>query len=183
MRIKGSVLRARVSFVQEHGPDALARVTAALGPSTKSAVDEGFLLNRWYPLEVHNELVRAIDEVLGNGDLGMCKTLGRDSCQRNLTTIYRVFLRVGGIHFLLGRVAQAWSVHYDSGSMVLVDKSKTSATLEIRNIPRPSPYHCLPIAGWCHRAAELTGCKDVGHRVIACRERGDRACRFAFAWA
>lgn len=182
MQVKGSVLRARVLFVDEQGPEAKVKVVDALGPAARSAVEDGFLLNRWYPLEVHNELVHVIDEVLGSGDRGMCKALGRDSCQRNLTTIYRVFLRVGGIHFLLGRVAQAWSVHYDAGRMILAGKTKNSATLEIHDVPRPSPYHCLPIVGWCHRAAELSGCKNVSHQILSCRARGDEVCRFAFEW-
>lgn len=182
MRVKGSVLRARWLFVSSRFPAAARGILQQASPGLRSAIDAGFVVSEWYEWEQCVELTRLIDAHAGTGDGALYSEMGRFACDENLRGIYRVFLRIGFIHRMLRRVGQAWSVHYDCGSMVVAESTKTSAKLQIAGIPTPSAEHCKPILAWCKRATELAGCRDVEGAATKCRLRGDEVCEFSIRW-
>src|SRR6185436_2681237 len=111
--VKGSALASRVLWVQlEHGPAGLARVREAASPPLAETLAAGVAKARWYPLDQFFELNVLIDRLFGRGDLELVKELGRHSAEANLTTIYRLFYKVGTAQWILGRAIRLWSVHY-----------------------------------------------------------------------
>lgn len=66
-QIKGSVVKSRLAFVEEHsGKDGVAKVLAALSDEDRKAL-ASVLTVKWYPLELGTRLDDAIVRVLGGG--------------------------------------------------------------------------------------------------------------------
>ena len=55
------------------------------------------------------------------------RALGRYGADANLTTIYRLFFKVGTVHWILGRAVRLWSAHYDSGYLEVVTRGPEGA--------------------------------------------------------
>jgi len=181
--VKGSALASRVLWVQlEHGPAGLARVREAASPPLAETLAAGVAKARWYPLDQFFELNVLIDRLFGRGDLELVKELGRHSAEANLTTIYRLFYKVGTAQWILGRAIRLWSVHYDSGFLEVVSRGARSAIVRIHAFAVPDRTHCLSVLGWCERSIELSGGRSVLVTEPRCRTRGDAVCQMEAIW-
>lgn len=175
-------MRARYLFVRERSDQAFAQVLESLEPDVRDVVATGFLETRWYPFEMLVAFSEAIDRVLGQGDGALYFEMGKDSCERNLTTVHRLLFKFGNIAWLLDRVAEAWKLQYDEGAMSLVErKDRERVTLQLDGIAHPHRAQCLAITGWMVRAAELSG-EDQFECSETCRVLGDERCQWSFVW-
>jgi hypothetical protein len=181
--VKGSALASRVLWVQlGHGAAGIAKLRAAASPQLAATLDAGVEKARWYPLRQFYELNLLIDRLFGAGDLSLIKELGRHGADANLTTIYRLFYKVGTTHWILGRAVRLWSAHYDSGYLEVLTRGARSALLRIHSFALPDRTHCLSVIGWCERSIELSGGRRVTIDETLCRTRGDQICQLDVTW-
>ncbi|HZS36786.1 MAG TPA: hypothetical protein VFF06_08170, partial [Polyangia bacterium] len=115
------------------------------------------------------------------GDLALCYEIGRYACDVNLTTLYRIFFRIGSVPFIIRRAAAAWRVNYDRGEMQVVAQSDDGVHLRVAGVPAPHRAHCLSVKGWIVRAAEISG-GDVFQIVERCKLLGDAECELELRW-
>ncbi|MEO8705674.1 MAG: hypothetical protein ABI867_36925, partial [Kofleriaceae bacterium] len=104
------------------------------------------------------------------------------SADANLTTIYRLFFKVGTAHWILGRAVRLWSAHYDSGTLEVLTRGPKTAVLRLRGFATPHPAHCLSVMGWAQRSIELSGGGNVTVSEPLCRTRGDDICQLEAKW-
>jgi hypothetical protein len=181
--VKGSAMTSRVLWVQlGHGAAGFDRLLAATSPELRASIERGFVKSRWYPFDQFIELNVAIDRVFGRGDLGLIKQLGRYGADANLTTIYRLFFKVGSPLWILGRSLRLYSAHYDTGWAEVATRGPTAAVLRIRGVDRPHRAHCLSVAGWAERSIELSGGKRATVEESKCRTLGDELCQLDVTW-
>jgi hypothetical protein len=156
---------------------------AALTPETRNVVERGVVVSDWYSFEAFVELNTTIDRLFGRGDLALCLELGRFACEVNLTTIYRLFFKLGSVRFIIGRCAAAWRVNYDAGELLVAGVRDDWVCLRVLGVPKPHRAHCLAVSGWIQRACELSGGTLVpGSLRERCRLLGDLECEFEFSW-
>lgn len=184
MNVKGSAIKARVSWVEQRGVAEVARFLSALSPKTRVSVEQGILPGEWYPFASFVEVCSVLDQQFGKGDLALCTELGQYACNLNLTSLYRFLLRVGNPHFIIRRAAAAWRINYDEGEMVVVSEGPTSCVLRINEWPEPHRVHCLSVVGWVVEAGRLSSGDDRFRCVSeSCRAKGDEVCEMSFEWA
>lgn len=176
-------MTSRVLWVQlEHGAAGMDRLRAQTSPELRASLDAGIAKAKWYPFEQFLELNILLDRLFGNGDLDLVRTLGRYGADANLTTIYRLFYKVGTTHWILGRAVRLWSAHYDSGVLEILTRGPGTAVMRIRDFATPHRVHCLSVGGWAERAVELSGAKNVVLSEPACRANGDDICQLEARW-
>lgn len=182
--VKGSALASRVLWVQlGHGEAGMQRLVGQCSPDLRHSIEKGIQKAQWYPFEQFIELNEVIDRLFGNGDLGLVKELGRFGADANLTTIYRLFYKVGTVHWILGRAVRLWSAHYDSGFLEVMTRGPKTTVMRIRGFDTPHRAHCLSVIGWCERSIELSGGKTVETNEPLCRTRGDELCQLEATWS
>ena len=176
-------MTSRILWVTlEHGEAGLDRLKAQASPELRTCLENGFHKARWYPFELFVELNVTIDRLFGAGDLGLIRTLGRFGADANLTTIYRLFYKVGSVQWILGRSVRLWSAHYDSGYLEVATRGPKAAVLRIRGFATPHPAHCIAVTGWAERSIELSGGKKPVMTETKCRTRGDECCQLDVTW-
>ena len=181
--MKGSALASRISWVQlGHGAAGMQKLRAAASPQLTELLDAGVEKARWYPIRLFLELNVLLDRLFGKGDLSLVKELGRHGADANLTTIYRLFYKVGTTHWILGRAVRLWSAHYDTGFLEVFTRGPREAILRIHAFGHPDRAHCLSVMGWCERSIELSGGLDVESTETRCRTRGDELCQIEASW-
>lgn len=180
--VKGSAITARIRYVTEiWGDEGWERLRASLSPESQDALRRGVLPHTWVPFEVFVELCVKADAMYGAGDLGLCRDMAVYSADVNLTTLYRIFLKLGTPRFLLSKAPQLWSVHYSAGHLTLTEVPH-GGILSIHDFDTPHQAHCLSVLGWAHRSVELSGGKEVESREERCRTRGDDLCELVLGW-
>jgi hypothetical protein len=180
--VKGSSLASRVKWVQlSHGQAGLDKVCAQVSPSLAETLRAGIVVARWYPLVDLIELVETVDRLFGNGDGALAHELGRYGADANLTTIYRLFFRVGTVRWVLARAARLWHMHYDVGKLV-VNEAPDAIELDIADVPEPNCTHCHSVRGWAERSVELSGGENVATKLTRCRRTGGDCCTVRITW-
>lgn len=181
--VKGSALAARITWVRlEHGPGGIDRVVAAGSPALGALIAAGTKTASWYPLALFVELNDVIDQTFGEGDGALVKQLGRWSADANLTTIYRLFYRLGSVRWVMARAARLWNLHYDAGRLELEERGPQEFDLHLAQLPEPSCTHCRAVQGWAERSVELSGGAAVETQIRSCRRGGARTCCIATRW-
>ena len=182
-QVKGSVLKARLAFAEEHGgPEGLARVLAALAPDVREAL-RAVLTMKWYPFELGKQLDDAIVRELGGGRREFFEKLGEASANKNLTTLHRAFLVEGDPHAFLAKAPQIYALYYETGRREYARTGEREGVLTTTGAETFSAPDCLTVVGWYRRALEL--CGATGVRVVEeeCRARGGAVCRYRVSWS
>jgi hypothetical protein len=183
VNVKGSALTSRILWVQlERGDAGYKRLLSQVSPELKTTIEMGVNKAKWYPFEQFVELNVTLDRLFGKGDLGMIKELGRYGADANLKTIYRLFYKVGTVHWILGRAVRLWSAHYDSGFLEVATRGPKAAVLRVRGFATPHQAHCLAVHGWAERSIELSGGKKTKMDETKCRIKGDEFCQYDAVW-
>ncbi len=181
--VKGSALSSRVLWVQlNHGAAGMNRLLPQCSADLRATIERGVAKASWYPIEQFIELITHIDRVFGKGDLSLVRDLARHGADANLTTIYRLFYKVGTTQWILGRAVRLWSAHYDSGVLEVLTRGPKTAVLKIREFQAPHLVHCMSVMGWAERSVELSGGTKVKIQETKCRTRGDAWCQIESTW-
>lgn len=182
-QVKGSVLKARLAFVEDHGGTAaVGRVLAVLAPDERAALGT-VLTMKWYPFELGQHLDEAIVRELGGGRRDFFEKLGAASADKNLTTLHRAFLVEGDPHAFLGKAPQIYALYYETGRREYARTGDRAGVLTTTGAETFSTPDCLTVVGWYRRALELCGATGVQVVEEECRARGGAVCRYRVSWA
>lgn len=181
--VKGSAFSSRIKWTRlNQGESGLNRLTAEVSSNLADLLEDGAVMSSWYPFELFIELNEAIDRTFGKGDLALIRQLGRHGADANLTTIYRLFFKVGTVKWIMARAARLWHMHYDSGRMIVYQSPGKEVTLEIKDFDEPHRVHCMAVQGWAERSVELSGGREVVLDELSCRASGADTCKFRIKW-
>jgi hypothetical protein len=182
VEVKGSAITARVRWIREnHGEGAWRQLRGSLSEAHRDLLEGKVLPHAWVPFSLFVELNERADEAFGEGDLALCRVMGRYSADVNLPTLYRIFYRLGSPSFILKKAARLWDVHYSSGRLV-VEETADGAHLSIEGFEDPHRAHCLSVMGWAERSVELSGGRLVSVREISCRAVDAQTCEMEATW-
>lgn len=141
--------------MQEKG--AFDAICAALSDDVRERFAQGFLETEWYARTTFEEVMSAIVQVIGQGDVEVAREAGAFACQTNLTGVQRIFFKFGSPSFTLDRAARAWKANYSLGAMEVVERSKTDFHAVVRDYPQMSQAQRLTVLGWMEKALEIAG--------------------------
>ena len=181
-QIKGSVIKSRLAFVEEHsGKDGVEKVLAALSAEDRKALTPVIMV-KWYPLDLGTRLDDAIVRVLGGGRAEFFERLGAASADKNLATVHSVVVTAGDPHAFLTRTPAIYSMYYEKGRREYRKTGEKSAVLITHDAEAFSAPDCLTIVGWHRRALEICGARGVRVVEEECRAKGGAVCRYALSW-
>lgn len=181
-QIKGTVLKARLAFVEEHfGKEGVQKVLAGLGPDDQRALRLVFTAN-WYPFELGKRLDDAIVRELGGGRKDFFERLGEASAQKNLTSLHSGYVTPGDPQAFLAKAPAIYAMYYETGRREYQSTGERSGVLTTHDAETFSGPDCLTVVGWYRRALELCGASGVQVVEEECRARGGAVCRYSVSW-
>lgn len=181
-QVKGSVLKSRLQFVEDHaGKDGVQRVLAALPDDDRKALAM-LLTAQWYPFVLGRRLDDAIVATLGGGRDDFFERLGEASAEKNLATVHRNFLTDGDAHAFLGKAGTIYRMYYGAGRREYERTGERSGVLVTYDAETFSAPDCRTIVGWYRRALQLCGVDGARVRETECRAAGGAVCRYEVTW-
>jgi hypothetical protein len=181
--VKGSALSSRLLWVRlNQGEQGIERLAGEVSAELAELLNRGAVMSKWYAFDLFVELNETIDRVFGKGDLALVKKLGRHGADANLTTIYRLFYKVGTVKWILARASRLWGMHYDSGYLEINALPGKEVEARIIDFETPHRVHCLSVQGWAERSVELSGGKEVILEELSCRAAGGDDCELKVSW-
>lgn len=182
MRIKGSILKARLGFVEEHfDKTGLAKVLDHMSDADRERLGT-LLATSWYPFELGKRLDEVIVQELGRGQPKFFEQLGEASAERNLGGVHKGFLVPGDPQAFLARAPMIYSFYYDTGRRDYEPAGPKGAVLTTRDAEAFSKPDCLTVIGWYRKALAMCGATGVRIGEDECRAEGGKVCRYRISW-
>jgi hypothetical protein len=147
-KVKGVAISGLIKFIKKNHKDVLSKVIDILPSESAKYMKEHILVTEWYPYKLYTDLLRALDKVLGKGDLSTSIEQGRLSAQHDLATIFKTFLNFSNMQTLLSRGIVAWSSYYDTGKTEIPSLTDKEATYLIKDFPDIDIVHVKNVEGW-----------------------------------
>jgi hypothetical protein len=179
-KTRGTTIIPRIKFLRARG--VWDDVVPHLSAPTRDIVTGTVLASTWYPFETLVDVIRTADRIVGKGDLALAKEMGRYAATANLSTVFRILVRLATPKTVLAKGASLWSLHHDTGKAVATEDGPGGASYEIRDFGAPDRALCVSLEGWIERCMEITGAKNVEVREEECATKGGPVCRFRGSW-
>ncbi len=160
-------------LLEHHGEDGLEKLIGTMSAAGRLMLRNDIDPKGWqnYPLFI--ELAIRVDEMFGAGDGKLNIELGRTSAHRNTKTLFKPFIRMGSVNWVLSKAAKLWNEHYNEGAFaVSTDKASHVTTAEIIDFPQPHLCHTYSVLGFAIGCIEMSGENNVRGDVVSCRSMG-----------
>jgi hypothetical protein len=180
---KASGLHSWIRTVRETVDDAAwARFVDAVPKESQALLQHPPLAITWLPTRVLEPIWQRSTEILFGGDLERVAEVARRQLRADLSTIYRVFLRIATPKFVASRAAALYGTYFrNNGAMSVVAESDHSVDILVADVPNPTPYFYASLRGSIIGTIELTGVSEV-RAVIVSGGNTARSCLFQATW-
>jgi predicted hydrocarbon binding protein len=177
MNVKAQALLHAAAWIREtYGAETLDAVLATCSHGVRERVATGNPID-WHPARELDEILTAIDRVLGRGDGALAEEAGAAAARFNLGRMgLRIAFFLGRPEFLMRRVAGVWRQYNDEGQMQILEFANGRMVAELVGVDTPSWAFCASITGWLREAAIAVGLKRVVANHIECKSRGANRC-------
>ncbi len=178
-KVKGADLVAARELVNLAGPDAERSMLGRVSPELRQVYTSA-LPSSWIPIEQITPLYEAAAAVLFPGAADAFVQLGKAMARKTYKGLYRTFLSIPSMAFLVRMSATMWSSYHDAGKAKVESLSRQGGIMVVRGAPELTRTHLDAVAGHLTFLAENCGCKSV--RVLV-DDRDPGAWRWVARWA
>ncbi|HEY4786486.1 MAG TPA: hypothetical protein VIH57_10575 [Bacteroidales bacterium] len=185
MEIKGTAIKTTRDFVKANFPARYDAWINALPEKTK-AIYSSTMINMagWYPMkeDYHVPIDKIVEMFYGGNAKTAGEAIGKFSADIALTGIYKLFLMVATPKYLMTRASVVFSTFYLPCDIKVSESSSKSVAMQVTKFPEMTQAVEYRIAGWCVRALELCGCKNIQYKIPHSLLKGDNMTEFLYSW-
>jgi len=186
MEIKGTGIKTTREFVKTTFPDRYDTWLNAL-PEKAKALYSSPLINMagWYPIvEAYNTpMDKAIAMFFAGNTKNGGEAMGKFSADIALKGIYKLYLMIATPQNLMQKASVMFSTFYNPSEIKLSDVGPKTVTMQITKFENMTPVLECRIGGWCVRALELCGCKNISYKISKSLTRGETHTDLVFSWS
>lgn len=190
MNIKGSALIHARNFIQSrwgHESTGLSGVLERLEPASRQLFTSNLLSHAWYPVAVWNEVVEQAARRTENPSRTV-RELAAYVAQEDLTTAYKILLKIGTPEMVFRRAGVFWSKYFDGGKSEGFPTGPKHFMVTLEALGRdakndPGMLTCREaVPSWQENAIRLTGTPGGKSVHVKCRFDGHDRCEYDVSW-
>ncbi len=158
--IKATNLLALKKLLQKNDETSEQTVLSKLSPKGADTYNS-VIATSWIPSDDEKEIMAEGAKHLFPDDPDRMILLGRALAESTMTGIYRIFIKIPTISFIIKRVASIWNTFYKKGKARVIDVQSNSLTMQVTELLDIEDYQTEITCGYIHELLELTGAKNV----------------------
>jgi hypothetical protein len=145
-----------------------SRFLAALPPEARALVEKPPLPITWLPMKLVRPIFERANDLLLDDDLEKVADVSRRQISEDLSTIYRVFIRVASPRFVVSRASVIYSTYFrNNGSARVVAETERSVDILVEDVALPSPDLYARMRGSILGGIELTGARSPRVQIVS----------------
>jgi hypothetical protein len=184
MEIKGTAVKSISDFVKEKFYNYYDDWLNSLPEESKKIMSNPVLPNEWFPLiEAAIIPTNKLHPLIFTDEFEGARQSGRYSAEIALMGIYKFFVKMATPNFVIGKASRIMSTYYRPSELEIVESSSKHAIMSLSHFPESHPCIEYRIAGWCERALEISGCKEVTVTISKSLSNGDPLTEFLIKWS
>jgi len=183
LHIKGTaVMDAMEAIKARAGREELEKILSLLDVEAKETFRGPLSLSSWYSCDAFARFLEVdIRETAGGNE----KELIRRSeavIEKQLSGIYKMFVKLGSPEFVIRRIAAVHSTYFDGVQIIPEMQGPKSATIQYVGFSRNHRIMGFAIIGFFRKALEISGAKKVDVHFTVPIEAGEKFCELALSW-
>lgn len=150
MEIKGTSLKTTENFVKTKFPQGHNPWLNSLPKEIADYFNDGILIANWYPL-IESVIIptKKIGELFYNNDYKKAAfDVGYFSAVEALNGIYKIFVKVASIDFVIKRSTAIFSTFYKTGVLELVEATSDKVILRATGFKKEESEIFDRVSGW-----------------------------------
>jgi hypothetical protein len=180
--IKGLSLRSFLPALRAvRGDDVADRVLASLPFELRDGLVSGKILTGgWYPVGFKRDLHRVACQV--TGEPGLARVMGYEQTARDLTGIYKTFVRIATPRFVLSISSRIFSTYFRPGAMRVIENRAGFVRVELSDCLGFDANVWRDVAGGCEATLVVAGAKNCRLRISEGGQDGDDGAAVTAWW-
>jgi hypothetical protein len=180
---KGYTIKGALNFVDyRFGKDGIEKLRDSLSDDLKKEISKGIIPSDWYPFKFQVEIYEKIDKVFGSGSFEFCKEIGKYTAEYEVSTIHKLFFKIGSPDTILKFGSLLWGRYYNKGKLEIISEEKYSATAYVKDWHPISRAFCIDLFGWMEKTLQLAGASSVYIKHSECLLDGFPHCKYEGFW-
>jgi len=181
-----SVKSGKEFLIKKYGEDAVMGVINSLSGELKGVLSSDFIISsQWILMDEWMDFCNLVVKNLAGGDESVMIDLGEYNATKELKGIYSVFLMVLSPEAIIKRAPRIFSTYLNTqnkggGSVKVISSGNILITLK----GLEQGHRCFELSsiGWCKKALQLAGAKDVVVKVAKSIEDGGDYFELSAVW-
>ncbi|MBN2378741.1 hypothetical protein JXM67_02930 [candidate division WOR-3 bacterium] len=167
------------------GEEGVKKVSARLNPDSREMFFN-VVSNKWFPVELMNEIYEALDREFGKENPDLYRDYGRFEVDRSIKGFLKFLVRnLMSVEQLLKRTQAFWKNYHKGGvletSSIWEDKGLKHVTVSIEKF-NLYPKVCSELEGFMEGLVLRTGASNVSIEEKSCIHKGDKNCSWEVSW-
>jgi len=147
-------------MLKETGDKDLNALASVLKPETFKILKTSLAIN-WVPLEIEAEILQEASRLFFPNDPRPLFKLGHTVAGKQFTGIYKFFLRIPSVGFIIKNATATWNTMNDKGTVRVDGLTSNGGLLVLSDLPELTAVQREYICGVLSCIVELTGVKNV----------------------
>lgn len=183
LHIKGTaVLDTFEAIKARAGKAELDKIISHLDPEAQEVFRRPISPSSWYSCDAFSRFLEAdIRETAGGNEQELVKR-AQAVIEKQLSGIYKMFVRLGSPEFVIRRIAAVHSTYFDGVQIIPEMKGPKSATIQYVGFSRNHRIMGFAILGFFRKALEISGAKKAHVHFTVPIEAGQKFCEVALTW-
>lgn len=182
--VKGNLLAWRSRYVLKHfGAGALQKLASQLPEESRAHLLSPPMAFSWQPMQVMMEIDRAIVYGPMAGDVSRMKQFGAEIGTADLSTIYKLLLRMAvSMDKFVDKAASAFDAYFQPGKGEGKLFAPGHARVAFNGIVLPYYLCTFGLPGWLEAVGNLTGTRNLRIQHDICCHLGHEHCAWDLYW-
>lgn len=183
LHIKGTaVLDALEAIKARAGEAELEKIISRLDPETQEIFRRPISRSSWYSCDAFSHFLEAdIRESAGGNEQELVRR-AEAVTEKQLSGIYKMFVRLGSPEFVIRRIAAVHSTYFDGVQIIPEMKGSNAATIQYVGFSSNHRIIGFIILGFFRKALEISGAKKINVHFTVPIEAGEKFCELALTW-
>jgi hypothetical protein len=161
LQIKGTTVRDAIEGIRGRlGQERFDRLMSLLDEPSREMYRERIIATQWYPLDAFTNLLETDVREHDGGDPSKLVKRSEIVFEKQLTGIYRMFIRLGSPESLVKRIAAAHETYFRGSHVDVVACERGAALIRYRGFEARHWILDYPIVGFYRKGLQLSGAKD-----------------------
>ena len=184
MEIKGTAVKSITDFVKANYASDFVNWLKEM-PMASQKIMADVRSNNWYDVEEAAIVpTKMVAKLFFDGDVKKAAwKLGGYSAETALKGIYKIYVKFSSPSHIISRGSRIIEAFYRPSKLEVMDKTANSIRIVFLDFDTKSDVIENRVGGWCEKALEISGCKDVDIKITSSISKGDANTTILCKWS
>lgn len=180
--IKGTVLLDTIAAIKARaGEHEFAKIVKALNPQSRTLFEGAIYSSTWYSLDAFTEFLEVDIRETAGGDREALSKRSEKVIEKQLSGIYKIFVKVGTPGFVISRISAVHSTYF-RGIQIIPEIEERMATIKYLGFQKQHQILEYTIRGFFRKALEMCGAKEVAMKFTVPMAEGKEYSELTISW-